>query len=71
MVSGLFWVLITEYEDLGIQGWTPLSQLKGQVRDGFQGRKEALFACLLVIAWFALGLKQNAVLIVYVRPQRH
>lgn len=71
MVSGLFWVLMTECEDLGIQVWAPLPQLKGHVRDGFYGYKEALFACLLVIACSGLRLGQNAVLMVYIRPQRH
>lgn len=46
MVSGLCSVLITEWEDLGIQGWASLSELQFQGRAGFPEHREATFAYL-------------------------
>jgi hypothetical protein len=45
MMSGLCSVLITEWDQLGIQGWAPLPELQGQGWAGFHEQREALFAC--------------------------
>jgi hypothetical protein len=71
MVSGLCSVLITGWEDLGIQDWAPLSQLQGQDRAGFHGYRETLFAYLPATACFGVRLGQKAVLIADIRHQRH
>ena len=46
MVSGLFLVLITEWEDLEIQDWAPLPKLQDQGSAGIHRHREDLFACL-------------------------
>jgi hypothetical protein len=46
MVSGLSSVLITEWDQLGIQGWAPLPELQDQGWAVFDEQREALFACL-------------------------
>ena len=70
MVSGLCSVLITGWEDLGIQGWAPLSELQGQGRAGFHRHREALFAFLPVIQCCGVTSVLKPVIIADIRPQR-
>jgi hypothetical protein len=49
MMSGLCSLLITEWDQLWIQGLAPLPELQGQGWAGLNGQNEVLFACLLTI----------------------
>jgi hypothetical protein len=71
MVSGLCSVLITECEDLGIQGLAPLSELQTRGRAGLYEFREELFAYHPAIACSGVGVGQKVVLIVDVRHQSH
>ena len=62
MVSGLFLVLITEWEDLEIQGWSPLPELQDQGSAGIHGHREDLFACLTDIESTGVGSHWKAFL---------
>ena len=46
MVSVLCSMLNPDWEDLGLQGFSPLPELQGQGRAGFCGYKEDLLAYL-------------------------
>ena len=71
IVSGLGSVLITGWEDLGIQGWAPpLSELQGQGRAVFHGHREALLAFLPTIQYCGVRPGLKPVIIANIRPQR-
>ena len=71
MLNGLCSVLNADWENLAIQGLSPLPELQGQVRLSFYGHKEDLFAYLPAIAGFIVGPGQQAVLRADIRHHTH
>ena len=61
---------VTEWEDLGILGCAPLSELQGQGRGVFHGQREDLFACLPAIPCSGVGLNLKSLMIPDIRHQK-
>lgn len=62
MVIGMFLVLITEWVDLGIQGWARLPELQDQISAGVHAHREDLFACLPALGSTGVGSQWKAFL---------
>ena len=62
MVSIFYLVLITEWENLEIQGWAPLPELQDQGSASIHGYREDVFACLLGIGSTGVGSHWKAFL---------